>query len=265
MSFVTFAFLAIIAVMNPNEANRLLVRPAFEFPQTPWGLRDLLFAILLAAGGIVALNLGVLALSLWLNLPVRENGAWLAIFVVVQDLIVVGAAWLFTVVRYRVGWERLGLRTFDVAFGCLMSAALFMLSYFVRICFVVTAMLLGWKLQPQQVLSRLDTSGFVFLLTLFSTAILAPVAEEIFFRGFIYSGLRGRIGVIGAMLASTFFFTTLHFSLDAFVPIFVLGLFLAWLYEKTGSLYPGIILHASNNAIAVIALFIMQAAGIKLQ
>jgi membrane protease YdiL (CAAX protease family) len=43
-----------------------------------------------------------------------------------------------------------------------------------------------------------------------------------------------------------------------------LGLFLAWLYEKTGSLYPGIILHAANNGVAVIALFIAQMLGVKL-
>jgi len=76
--------------------------------------------------------------------------------------------------------------------------------------------------------------------------------------------LRARWGATGAMLISTLFFTALHFSIDAFIPILVLGLFLAWLYEKTGSLIPGIILHAANNGVAVIALFIVQALGIQL-
>jgi membrane protease YdiL (CAAX protease family) len=58
------------------------------------------------------------------------------------------------------------------------------------------------------------------------------------------------------------FFTALHFTLELFLPIFVLGLFLAWLYEYTGSLYPGILLHAANNALALIAFLVLQAAGL---
>jgi membrane protease YdiL (CAAX protease family) len=189
----------------------------------------------------------------------------LAVFVIIQDLIVVIGALVFGVLRYRVGLDRLGLCRFDVAFGCLLSLGLFFLSFAIRICYVLTMMLLGIQLQPQEVMTRLDVTGWNFFLTFFSAAIFAPVAEEIFFRGFLYGGLRARFGSIVAIIVSTVFFTALHFSLDAFVPILVLGLFLAWLYERTGSLYPGIILHASNNALAVIALLIAQSMGVKLQ
>ena len=104
----------------------------------------------------------------------------------------------------------------------------------------------------------------VLMLTLIAVAVLAPIAEEIFFRGFLYGGLRRRMGALGAMLTSTLLFTALHFSLDAFIPIFVLGLFLAWLYERTGSLYPGMLLHAANNGLALVLLAILQMAGVKL-
>jgi hypothetical protein len=249
--------------MDSNVSNDLAVRPSFALSPVPWGWRDLGWAILLAAGAILALNLGALALSVGVRLPVHGNGVILALFVVVQDLIIVVAAWRFSVARYRVGWGQLGLRGFDAAFGCLTGAALFFLSYVVRVCYAATALGLGIKLEPQAVLARLDTSGWAFFLTLLSAAVWAPVAEEIFFRGFLYGSLRGRIGARGAMIASTFFFTALHFSLDAFIPLFVLGLCLAWLYEKTGSLYPGMILHASNNAVALVALFVTQAMGVK--
>ena len=250
--------------MNTNETPGLSVRPIVSFSETPWGLRDLLFGILFAGIGIVVLNIAALWLDRFFGVSIQNNNTALMIFVIIQDLIIVGGAWLFSVVRYHVGWERLGLRQFDVAFGCLLSAALFALSYAIRICYVIVAMLLGLQLQPQQVIERLDTSVTGFPLTFLAAAILAPVAEEIFFRGFLYGGLRRRIGVIGAMIASTVFFTALHFSIDVFIPLFFLGLFLAWLYEKTGSLYPGIILHASNNALALIALLILQLMDIKL-
>ena len=64
------------------------------------------------------------------------------------------------------------------------------------------------------------------------------------------------------MLVSTLFFTGLHFTVELFIPIFVLGFFLVWLYEKTGSLYPGIFLHMANNMIAVLALAVVKASGI---
>jgi uncharacterized protein len=67
------------------------------------------------------------------------------------------------------------------------------------------------------------------------------------------------------MIISTLFFTALHFTLDQFIPIFILGVFLAWLYEYTGSLYPGIFLHIANNAISLIILALARAYNLPLQ
>lgn len=232
--------------------------------QTPWTVRDLFWAIVVATAGIVVLNVAVLGLNWLLRISITENNVALMLLVIVQDIIIVGAAWTFSVLRYQVGWEQLGLRRFDAAFGCLFSFALLGLSYLIRICYVVIAMALGLELQPQEVIYRMDVSGWNFFITFLSVAVIAPLTEEIFFRGFLYAGLRTRVGIRNAMLISTLFFSALHFSVDAFVPIFVLGLFLAWTYEKTGSLYPGILLHAANNGIALIALALAQAFGIPL-
>lgn len=227
----------------------------------PWGTRDLIFAILAAGAGILALNLLLLAVSLVVGGAIAKNGIVLAIFVAIQDLVIVSAAALFSVVRHRVGWDRLGLRRFDVPVGCGLVVALLIASYGIRFCYAALALLLGYRPALQDVLNRLDTEGVGLVLTFTAAAVIAPIAEEIFFRGFMYGGLRGRIGAVGAMLVSTIFFTALHFSIDQFIPIFFLGLFLAWLYEKTGSLYPGMLLHATNNAISLVLLAILRAAG----
>lgn len=247
--------------MNPNEPQ-LPNLPAEPPLPAPWGWRDLVLGIVAAATGILVLNLILLAGAAATGVALAKNGIVLAIFVAVQDLIVVGAAVLFGVARYRVGWDRLGLRGFNAPLGCGLSIALLIASYAVRICYGLIALVLGHQPALQDVLFRLDTQGIGFVLTLIAAAVVAPIAEEIFFRGFLYGGMRQRIGTIGAMLVSTLFFTALHLSIDQFIPIFVLGLFLAWLYEKTGSLYPGIFLHATNNAISLVLLAVLKAAGV---
>lgn len=112
---------------------------------------------------------------------------------------------------------------------------------------------------------RLQNSPFgdgVFqdLLLLVLFVVTAPLAEELLFRGAIYRGLRDglwgaralRVG-LGAAISGVIF-GVLHVSggQDAFIPVLILfGVILALAYEWTGSLYPPILLHAGNNALAV--------------
>jgi uncharacterized protein len=249
--------------MLPNESQPVISNPASDQPlSAPWGWRDLVFGIAVAGAGVLALNLILLAGGAVTGGTLVKNGIILTIFVAIQDSIIIGAAALFSLVRYRVGWNRLGLRSFNLALGCGLSIVLLMVSYGVRIFYGIVATGLGYRPALQDVLSRLDTQGIGFILTLIAAAVIAPIAEEIFFRGFVYGGLRGRIGTLGAMLVSSLFFTALHFTLDQFIPIFALGLFLALLYEKTGSLYPGMLLHSSNNAISLILLALARATGL---
>lgn len=96
-----------------------------------------------------------------------------------------------------------------------------------------------------------ETKGNNILFFTFFVALLGPAIEEIFFRGFTYKAFRARWGVRFAMLASALIFALLHMSLVAFLPIFVLGLFLAYLYEKSGSLVPSMTVHMLHNLIMV--------------
>lgn len=250
--------------MNTIESGSITSTSTSRVPTVPWGMSDLLFAILLAAGGIVILNLIVLAAILISKIPLKENGLILILFVIVQDIVILFAALLFSVVRYRVDWSMLGLRSFNVPVGCGLSAALYFVSFITTLVYRLIMMQLGFKLQDQAIVGLLDTSGLGLIVTLLGVGIVGPIIEEIFFRGFLYGGLRKRLGVLGAMIGSTLFFTALHFTIDQFIPIFFLGLFLAWLYERTGSLFPGIFLHITNNSFAVIVLAIARAMGMPL-
>ncbi len=85
--------------------------------------------------------------------------------------------------------------------------------------------------------------------------VAAPVSEEVCFRGMLFGGLRERLPRIGAALISAVIFGGLHATtgVSAVPPLIAFGFVLALLYEKTGSIVPGIILHAMNNSVALLA------------
>jgi len=85
-------------------------------------------------------------------------------------------------------------------------------------------------------------------------AIIAPISEEICFRGMVFGGLRTRLPAWAAALISGLIFGLLHAltGLSAVPPLMAFGVILALLYERTGSIVPGIILHMLNNSVALI-------------
>ena len=105
------------------------------------------------------------------------------------------------------------------------------------------------------------------LLGVLAIAVIAPVVEEITFRGFIYGGLRTRMGVTWAVVVSSAVFAVAHSlsvggSIVLLAPsLFIAGVALALVYERTRSLYPGIALHASFNAVAVALIFLTSTAA----
>jgi hypothetical protein len=87
--------------------------------------------------------------------------------------------------------------------------------------------------------------------------VAAPLVEETIFRGVLYGGLRRRMRFGGAALISALIFSGAHAQLVAFLPIAVLGLILAYVYERTGSLWASAVTHAVFNAASVLALYLL--------
>ena len=95
-----------------------------------------------------------------------------------------------------------------------------------------------------------DESTTLAVVTGIFVIAVAPLVEEFFFRGFLYQAFRNRIGVWAAAGASGLIFGAIHFKPEFLVPLAGLGILLAWLFEKTGSLWPCIAVHAVNNTLA---------------
>ena len=90
------------------------------------------------------------------------------------------------------------------------------------------------------------------LKTTIEVVVLAPIFEEIIFRGIVYSTLRVKFGFPVSMIGSAGIFALAHgYSLVAFLAVFWSGMLWAWMYERTGSVVPGICVHAVNNGLVV--------------
>ncbi len=90
--------------------------------------------------------------------------------------------------------------------------------------------------------------------------VVAPITEEIVFRGFIFRGFRNKFGFIGAAFISSIIFGIAHGQINVAIDTFALGLFLCYVYEKTGSLWVSVALHALKNGIAFYLLFFTEIA-----
>lgn len=97
--------------------------------------------------------------------------------------------------------------------------------------------------------------GPAVVLTFMALALWTPLTEELFFRGFVFAGLVHRRGVAGALVISAMIFSAFHLLAGpgVLVPIFITGFLLAWLYHRTGSLWPSIAAHAGQNGAALLA------------
>jgi membrane protease YdiL (CAAX protease family) len=93
----------------------------------------------------------------------------------------------------------------------------------------------------------------IAIFAVMAIIVLAPIAEEIFFRGFFFAGLRTRWSLWPSALLSGAIFGLVHAPTGptAAIPLAGLGVGLAWLYNKTGSLYPCMLAHFLNNALAI--------------
>ena len=108
-------------------------------------------------------------------------------------------------------------------------------------------------LLPPDIRPEISFPGPAVVATFQALAVWTPLTEEIFFRGFIFAGLAPRLGVWRAMLVSALIFSLFHLDPAVMVPIFITGFLLAWLYRQTGSIWPSIMAHGGQNALAVLA------------
>ena len=236
-------------------------------PDVPWTVGDVFRAILLEIA-IVGAALAAVLVSLQLIGVSRLRDLSLPVpYVVPLALLILEATlliptWLFAVRKRRTSWRRLGLRAVDPGRGCALVGVYFLLSLVVLGLWGAIAARLHIQGQPN-IFPVFGRSLAGVLLAWLTLGLVAPFVEELFFRGFVYAGLRQRLGAPKAVLLSAAVFSVMHGTPGVLVPFVFLGTFLAVVYEQTGSLVPGMILHSLINSLAVAGFYLSSAGAAR--
>ncbi len=156
----------------------------------------------------------------------------------------------------RVLLARLGYHTRNIVAEVGVGAWAYLLTL---PAYLLISLLSHWMFQsfhtpvnPAQFETLTAHGGLDKALVFLMAAVLAPIVEETMFRGLLYSALRKRFGVGGAAALSAAVFAAVHPTLPGgFLPIWCLGVALALVYERRGSLLPGMVLHGIHNGLIV--------------
>lgn len=115
-------------------------------------------------------------------------------------------------------------------------------------------------LQTQALLPPdLSWTGIICMVLL--VGVIAPFAEELFFRGFLYTFLRERLGIWVGAAISALIFALFHFEPVVVAVTFLLGLACVFVYERSRSLWGNILLHSMYNLLGLLPAYIMLAAS----
>lgn len=233
-------------------------RPAGRVGPKPWGPVDAIIAIGVALVVLFAIaSVAYIVTEAVTGQSNQESSQQVAAGVVatiIFDVFLVGIAYFFSVRRYHLSWRALGLRPLESELWWVPPVAALGLMV-ANASYSLLMQALGFDaLAPEQELNDLFDARVLLPVTGVFTVLVAPVAEEIFVRGFLFATFIGRLGVWGAALLSGLLWGSVHItSVDTIgivIPIGGIGVVLALVYYRTGSLWATIIAHLIINSIA---------------
>ncbi len=211
-----------------------------------------LFALLAGFGGAIvgAIVVGLIAGLFGASLTDPPPSVAI-IGTVVQDVCLVAAALFFARLAARPRPSHFGLRATRLWPAVGWAALAYGTFYAFTAAWVA---LLGTKPVDENLPKQLgaDKSTVALIAVALLVSVVAPLSEEFFFRGYFYGALRNW-NVLWATLITGLVFGSIHAGSaqwEFLLPLAFFGAALCWLRERTGSLYPGIVLHCANNSIA---------------
>jgi len=203
--------------------------------------------------------------SILISLPFHEIDLTVTTLVILTNVLFIGgSAYVLGIRRNKITWASLGI-----------SPPIWKPSYFLWAFLLAVGLmpirgviglavekLLEGNLDSLQLRSDLFdvglNSGYGFLILLLGIGILAPISEELFFRGLIYNWCRQRWGIWASISLSSAWFSLGHIdSIGVALSSFLMGGVIAYVYERTKSLWLAIAIHVITNSVSILLLILL--------
>jgi uncharacterized protein len=187
--------------------------------------------------------------------PSDAGGPTLLLLVIAAQTLGLAGALAYLAARRRLSWRLLGPRR--PAWRHVAIGLGFGVGGFVAVNLLIAGLLQVFgPVDPpeQQLLSDVTAGGLTTVFAVIAAVVMAPLVEEVVFRGVLFQGLKRRIGLWPGALVSGLLFAVVHVEVQqplyssAFV---LLGLLFAWTMHRFGSLLVPIVAHAAFNAVSV--------------
>jgi membrane protease YdiL (CAAX protease family) len=252
-------------IETPNPFTLTSTQTPLETPPPlPWGWREIVKALLFIIVGILvigALIIGVGVATGALPLPEGQGMAAAPLFWLGMAIygVVALAVYLFAVRPAQGHWSQLGFGSFS--WGWLFMAPVITLTMLfgmglVNVLFVMP--FTGGEFENPQIEaltggSALSLAELGVLMIL--VAVVAPIVEELFFRGMLYPVLRRRWSAPVAIVVNGFLFALIHVIPILLPGLFFVGIVLAWVRERSGSVIPCMVIHALQNGTVLLVIY----------
>lgn len=200
--------------------------------------------------------------AIGLGLVDPSDGAALVLLAIVSQTVALAGALAWLSGRGRLSWRLLGPvrpQGMHVAQGLLAGVGGFV---GVTLLLALLVAVLGPVEPPEQgLLSEATRGGLATVLAVIAAVVMAPLLEEVIYRGLLFQALHRRVGLWPAAVLSAVIFAAVHVEVTQ--PLFsgglaLLGVLFAWLLVRTGSLVVPIVAHAAFNAISITFAFVAE-------
>jgi len=233
-------------------------------PDVGWGILDVckIVVVFFFFGYLLAFAESLVSRA-W-ALKSQDDRLATVLHATIMDVIGISIVLYFVIKKFKGGLVNLGVSfknlLRDIKVGIVGYVAILPVLAAILVLVIAILQFTRYDQPPSAALEILyeDSRPKLLLILTILVTVLGPVAEELFFRGFTYPAARKRLGIKNAVILVSVVFAMLHMNVVAFFPILGLGILLAYLYEKTGSLIPSIAVHIIHNSVVILLAYIYK-------
>lgn len=257
-----------MAQLKRSDLKRVKTKAELEIseddggsPNIKWTLRDVLFSILFLIAVLTGIYFGIARILVVLKISESINSSNItslsfSVLYGIQVLLMVGVVWFYAIYWRRAKLRDLGFKYYSIIKTIWYSFLALLLIIAVNFLYVFLMTRIFNIVPPSSKIEELvSNKNISSMMLLVVVSVIAPACEEIYFRGFLFQGIKKSWGVFAGILVSSILFAAAHLDLYNFLPLLAIGWILTYIFHKTKSLIPVIFLHAIYNLLMILVLF----------